>query len=126
MALGRASRYYSEKQNLSPIRDYLEVHYTEKIVLNELADHFFISKFYLTRAFKEQYGVSINTYVLNIRIAKAKQKLRFTDKNWKILTTNVALGHHTISAAFLNRLRALRLQSSVKIGSRQENSRQRT
>ena len=66
--------------------------------------------------FKEQYGVSINTYVLNLRITKAKQMLRFTDKNWKILTTNVALGHHTISAAFLNRLRALRLQSSVKVG----------
>ena len=41
-----------------------------------LADQFFISKFYLTRVFKEQFGVSINTYVLNLRITKAKQMLR--------------------------------------------------
>ena len=45
-----------------------------------LADQFFISKFYLTRVFKEQFGVSINIYVQNLRITKAKQMLRFTDK----------------------------------------------
>ena len=117
MALGRASRYYSEKQNLSPIRDYLEVHYTEKIVLNELADQFFISKFYLTRVFKEQFWLSINTYVLNLRITKAKQMLRFTDKNWKILTTNVPLGHHTISAVFLSMSRGITpLEFHEKLG----------
>lgn len=45
------------------------------------ADQFYISKFYLTRLFKEQFGVSINTYVQNLRIIKAKQMLRFMDKN---------------------------------------------
>ena len=44
------------------------------------ADQFFISKFYLTRVFEEQFGVSINIYVQNLRITKAKQMLRFTDK----------------------------------------------
>ena len=65
-----------KKQNLDPIRDYLDTHYTEKVSLDALADQFFISKFYLTRVFKEQFGVSINTYVLNLRITKAKQMLR--------------------------------------------------
>ena len=69
-----------KKQNLDPIRDYLDKHYTEKVSLDALTDQFFISKFYLTRVFKEQFGVSINTYVLNLRITKAKQMLRFTDK----------------------------------------------
>lgn len=45
------------------------------------ADQFYISKFYLTRLFKEQFGVSINIYVQNLRIIKAKQMLRFMDKN---------------------------------------------
>lgn len=31
-----------KKQNLLPVRNYLETHYTEKIVLDELADRFFI------------------------------------------------------------------------------------
>lgn len=81
-----------KKQNLSPIRDYLEAHYTEKIVLNELADQFFISKFYLTRVFKEQFGVSINTYVQNLRITKAKQMLRFTDKKLEDIGYQCGLG----------------------------------
>ena len=81
-----------KKQNLEPIRDYLETHYTEKVSLDALADQFFISKFYLTRVFKEQYGVSINTYVLNLRITKAKQMLRFTDKKLEDIGYQCGLG----------------------------------
>ena len=81
-----------KKQNLSPIRNYLELHYTEKIVLDELADRFFISKFHLSRVFKEQFGVSINTYVRNLRITKAKQMLRFTDKKLEDIGYQCGLG----------------------------------
>ncbi|MFR2457614.1 MAG: AraC family ligand binding domain-containing protein [Christensenellales bacterium] len=106
-----------KKQSLDPIREYLDTHYTEKVSLDALADQFFISKFYLTRVFKEQFWLSINTYVLNLRITKAKQMLRFTDKNWKILTTNVALGHHTISAVFLSMSRGITpLEFHEKLG----------
>ena len=56
------------KQNLDPIREYLDTHHTEKVSLDALTDQFFISKFYLTRMFKEQFWLSINTYVLNLRI----------------------------------------------------------
>lgn len=68
-----------KKQNLDPIRDYLDTHYIEKVSLDALADRFFISKFYLTHVFKEQFGVSVNTYVQNLRITKAKHLLRFTN-----------------------------------------------
>lgn len=81
-----------KKQNFDPIRDYLDTHYTEKVSLDALADQFFISKFYLTRVFKEQYGVSINTYVLNLRITKAKQMLRFTDKKLEDIGYQCGLG----------------------------------
>lgn len=81
-----------KKQNLEPIRDYLDKHYTEKVSLDALADQFFISKFYLTRVFKEQFGVSINTYVLNLRITKAKQMLRFTDKKLEDIGYQCGLG----------------------------------
>ena len=70
----------SHKQNLSQIKDYLDQHYTEKITLDELAEHFYINKFYLTRVFKEQFGITINSYLLQKRITHAKQLLRFTDK----------------------------------------------
>lgn len=70
----------SKKNAVLPIKEYLDEHYAEKISLDELANTFFISKFYMTRVFKEQFGVSINSYLLQIRITKAKQMLRFSDE----------------------------------------------
>lgn len=70
----------TKRINLLEVKNYLDEHASEKIALEDLAQHFFINKFYLTRIFKEQFGVSINTYLLQIRITKAKRLLRFSDK----------------------------------------------
>src|SRR5699024_12421234 len=69
------------KMNLSPIKEYLDQHYTESIHLDDLAKQFFINKYYLTRIFKEQYGTSITNYIIHQRITKAKQLLRFSSHN---------------------------------------------
>ena len=69
----------NSKRNLSEVKNYLTQNYTHKITLDELADIFYINKFYLTRLFKEQFGVSINTYLLQTRITHAKHLLRFSD-----------------------------------------------
>ena len=42
-----------KKQNVLPVKQYLDEHYQEKISLDFLAEHFFISKYYLTRVFRE-------------------------------------------------------------------------
>lgn len=65
--------------NLLKIKEYLETHYSEKITLDSLSSKFFINKFYLTRIFKEKFGLSITSYLLQIRITHAKILLRFTD-----------------------------------------------
>ncbi|MBR1930183.1 MAG: helix-turn-helix domain-containing protein [Lachnospiraceae bacterium] len=70
----------SKRRNLQAVREYLEGHFQEKIRLDALAESFYINKFYLTRIFKEQFGVSINAYLLQLRITRAKQLLRFSDK----------------------------------------------
>lgn len=69
------------KMRLSPIKEYLDQHYTESIHLDDLAKQFFINKYYLTRIFKEQYGTSITNYIIHQRITKAKQLLRFSSHN---------------------------------------------
>lgn len=69
-----------KRQNLQEIKDYLDTHYTERIVLDDLAEHFYINKFYLTRIFKEQFGMPINSYLMQLRITHSKQLLRFSDK----------------------------------------------
>ena len=81
-----------KKQNLFEIKKYLDIHYREKITLDKLAEKFFINKFYLTRAFKSQYGISINNYLLQIRITRAKQLLRFTDKTSETIGLECGMG----------------------------------
>ena len=55
---------------LEKVKIYLDEHFTEKISLDDLSDRFFINKYYLTRIFKETYGVTISHYVLFRRITK--------------------------------------------------------
>lgn len=67
------------KRNLQEVKEYIDIHFSEKIMLEELAEAFFINKYYLTRIFKEQFGLSISRYILQQRITHAKHLLRFTD-----------------------------------------------
>ena len=48
---------------------------------HEAAERFYINKFYLTRVFKEQFGLSVTSYLTQLRITQAKRLLRFTDKS---------------------------------------------
>ena len=63
-----------KRLELAAVKEYLDEHFTEKIVLEELAEKFFINKI-----FKETYGTTINNYLISKRITRAKQLLRFTD-----------------------------------------------
>ena len=47
-------------------------HFAEKITLDALAERFYINKFYLTRVFKEQFGLSVTSYLTQLRITQAK------------------------------------------------------
>ncbi len=67
------------KRNLLDVRSFLDANFPRKISLDELAETFYINKFYLTRLFKDQFGMSISTYLLHLRITHAKKLLRFTD-----------------------------------------------
>ena len=69
-----------KRRDLQALKEWLDEHYREPIRLEQLADRFYINKYYLTRVFKEQYGVSISGYLLQVRITHAKQLLRFTDE----------------------------------------------
>lgn len=69
----------SRKRDLQNVKEYLDEHYQQKITLDGLSEMFYINKFYLTRIYKDQFGISINSYLLQVRITHAKQMLRFTD-----------------------------------------------
>lgn len=76
-----AKKAASERHVLRDVKGYLDENFAKKIALDELAERFFINKFYLTRIFKEQYGYSVVNYIMVLRIARAKQLLRFSDSS---------------------------------------------
>lgn len=81
------SSFSSEKRkDLRLIREYIEENYNEDIRLDFLSLKYGISKYYLSHMFKEQYGTSVNNYIINMRITKAKHLLRFSD----LSTTEIA------------------------------------
>lgn len=90
-----------KKASVANVKEFLDREYKEKITLDGLAEKFFINKYYLTKVFKEQYGQSITAYLLNVRITKAKQLLRFSDKSVEEIGFEVGLGApHYFSQTF--------------------------
>lgn len=79
------------KLNLDQVRKYLENHYCESISLDCLAEQFYIDKYYLTKIFKAQYDATINNYLNQIRIRKAKELLRFSDLPIEKIGENVGI-----------------------------------
>ena len=67
------------RRNPQEIKEYIDGNYKKKLTLDELSERFYLNKFYLTRIFREQYGITVNAYLLSVRITHAKQLLRFSD-----------------------------------------------
>lgn len=88
---GSARVTRGKKQNLQEIKEYLDAHYAEKITLDDLAERFYINKFYLTRVFKEQFGQSVTSYLVQLRITQAKRMLRFTDRSIESIAQDCGL-----------------------------------
>lgn len=84
-----------KRKDLRQIREYLEENFDKKIQLDDIAEKYNISKYYLSHIFNEQYGTSVNNYLISLRITKAKQFLRFTN----MTTTEVAnrLGYEDVN-----------------------------
>lgn len=73
-----AQRNDKGKKSLLEIREYLRDHLSEKITLDMLSNKFYVNKYYLTRLFRQTYGMTVNDYLLQIRISHAKELLRFS------------------------------------------------
>ena len=63
---------------LHGIKERLNKDYTDRIVLDDLAKEFNVSKFHLSKEFKKYTGTTINEYLINQRINHAKELLKYT------------------------------------------------
>ncbi|HBE78732.1 MAG TPA: AraC family transcriptional regulator [Firmicutes bacterium] len=65
-------------QKISEIVGYLNDHYYQNLSLNMLSEHFFISKYYLSRTFKEVTGFTLVEYLNSVKTKEAQKLLNTT------------------------------------------------
>lgn len=80
-----------KRQSVLQVKEYIDKQYAEKITLEELASTFFIDKYYLAKSFKEQFGLTISSYLQTIRITHAKKLLRFSEKSIEQIAASVGI-----------------------------------
>lgn len=81
----------SEKiRRLNHILEYIKSHYTEKLLLTQVAEYENLSLHYLSHFFKEQMGISFQDYLKQLRFEKAVELVEQTSHN--ILDICVACG----------------------------------
>lgn len=81
-----------KRLQLQSVKEWIDNNYSSKITLDELSHAFYINKYYLSKSFKEQFGQSISSYLLSVRITKAKQLLRFSTKTIEAIGYECGLG----------------------------------
>ncbi|HYH04543.1 MAG TPA: helix-turn-helix domain-containing protein [Bacillota bacterium] len=77
---------------LYEIKNYIDQHYYREISLKVFAERYYLSKEYLSKLFKDEFGYNIYEYLLRIRMAKARELLM--DPEVKIVTIAGKLGYH--------------------------------
>lgn len=65
--------------NINYIKEYIDEKYASEISLNNLSNKFYINKYYLTRLFKDSFGITIINYLNQVRVTKSKELLRYSD-----------------------------------------------
>ncbi|WP_134699300.1 response regulator [Ammoniphilus sp. YIM 78166] len=67
----------SKKANvIYEIEQYLQANFNRDVKLQEISDHFYLSREYISRKFKQEFNENISDYIIKIRMAKAKSLLK--------------------------------------------------
>lgn len=67
------TNYQSQEQHfIFDIAKYVDQHYQEDLSLHEIAQRFYVSREYISRKFKQQFGINLSEYLAQIRIQKAQ------------------------------------------------------
>lgn len=64
-----------EADPILQIGAFIERHYAEELSLQGMSERFYLSREYISRRFKQQYGVNLSEYLLSIRMLEAKRLL---------------------------------------------------
>ncbi|UUZ84941.1 helix-turn-helix domain-containing protein [Paenibacillus sp. P26] len=65
-------RKYKSKLNLNEIKAYINHNFMGPLTVESIAQAFFVSNVYLSRAFKGEFGLTITEYIQHLRMERAK------------------------------------------------------
>lgn len=71
----RVKHSRSGRERIQMASDYMLQHYKEAVTLEDLADHLYLSRAYISRSFPRYFGVSFLEYVTQVRLAHAVQEM---------------------------------------------------
>lgn len=77
------------------IKQYIHTHYGDELTRNDLAEIVYLNPDYLARLFKKETGVSLGSYVIQVRIAAAKQLLQTTNLSVYAIAGKVGYGNYS-------------------------------
>lgn len=89
--------------DVADIKEYIDKYYFQEITIATFTEKYFLSREYLMKLFKQQYGCGIHEYAQKVRMEQAKQLL--SDPHLKILEISERLGYkdkNYFSKAFRN------------------------
>ncbi len=85
----------SQKSVASIICDYINIHFTEDINRNSLAEIVYLDPDYTARLFKKEVGLSLVNYIIGKRIAMAKDLLINTDLSVNLISDKAGYGNYS-------------------------------
>lgn len=77
------NREVMEAESTKPIRQaeqYIDSHYNEKIVLEDIAEIVGLNPVYFSVLFKKELGINFSAYLVNVRMEKAKEMICSTNE----------------------------------------------
>ena len=86
--------YIEQDDILERICEYIEAHINENINLRDICTNFQISKNKLYDAFRQSFDTTVNDYIINCRIEKAKKLLSDTDLPIYIISESVGIDNY--------------------------------
>lgn len=69
-----------DRNSIKKVKEYIEEHFTENILLDDIAKIAGYSKFHLNRLFLEDTGLTIYQYIKEKRLLEAANQLISTEK----------------------------------------------
>lgn len=79
LAVPTESQVVSGNRQCASVKRYIDLHFKEALTLEQLAEDAHMNKYYLSHAFKREYGTSPINYMITKRIEESKYLLAETD-----------------------------------------------